>query len=109
MADAQSCQQPKAGNEDDKQCCSMCDAEEFSSAAGNARTVICGLEAESPQRKDKQQDAKDVNEFVCLVADHDRSLRTLDPRGLLFPSAHSISVSFLFSPVALARRFMLGF
>ena len=54
----------------------MCQAEELSPAAGNALTVICGLEAESPQRKDKQQDAKDVNEFVCLVADHDCNLRT---------------------------------
>ena len=77
MADAQSCQQPKAGDEDDKHCCSMCEAEELSSAAGNTRRVICGLEAESPQRKDKQQDAKDVNEFVCLVANHDRNLKTL--------------------------------
>jgi hypothetical protein len=96
MADAQFCQQPEAGDEDDKHCCSMCHAEEFSPAVGNARTVIGGLEPESPQRKNKQQDAKDVNELVCFVADHDRKLRTLDARGFIFPPAQRISVSFLF-------------
>jgi len=84
----------------------VCEAEEFSFAAGNARTVICGLEAESPQRKDKQQDAKDVNEFVCLVADHDRNLRTLDARGFIFPPAQRISVPLLFCPMRFLKRFI---
>jgi hypothetical protein len=68
VTDSDPRQQTKSANQNDQEAYSMCDGRQFFPSRG--ATLDC-LKTKSAESKKNQENAKNVNQFVCAVRNHE--------------------------------------